>query len=598
LPILKELIEILFQEGLLKALFATETFAMGLNMPAKTVVFTNVNKFDGTDFRLISGGEYIQMSGRAGRRGLDKRGIVIMIMNDGLDPAKAKEMIKGHSDPLNSSFHLGYNMVLNLLRVETIDAEQLMLKSFHQFQQQRALPEHRNELKNLVEKQKAIPIANKKRISDFYKLKNQLKAASGQMRSILTEPINALPFLNPGRLMKIEFDDMDWGWGIMVNFRKKKLPKNAPKDATTSRGSSQVVILDVLLRCSKMPSRKRLREGSSSQNNPTVEPAIAGEPSEMVVVPVELRCVEAMSAVRIYVPKDIRSEENRASVGKSLSQIFKRFPEGLPLLDPVEDMKIQDKDFMKLIRRIESLETRLKRHPMAKASDLDLQYSRYEDWLKIEEEITAKKAIIASCTEDAQLKENLRGMTRVLRRLGHITSDNVVALKGRVACEISSCDELVVAEIILSGMLNDLNAEQCVALLSCLVFRERTNDRVMLKEELHAPLRKLQECVRKVAEAIEDARLPIDVQEYVDKFKPSVMDIVYAWVKGANFADICKLTDIFEGTIIRCIRRLEELMRQMSSAAKIIGNTELEGKFAEGIKKLKRDIIFAASLYL
>ena len=68
LPILKEIIEILFQEGLLKVLFATETFSIGLNMPAKTVVFTSVRKWDGKGFRWVSGGEYIQMSGRAGRR--------------------------------------------------------------------------------------------------------------------------------------------------------------------------------------------------------------------------------------------------------------------------------------------------------------------------------------------------------------------------------------------------------------------------------------------------------------------------------------------------------------------------------------------------
>jgi ATP-dependent RNA helicase DOB1 len=74
LPILKEVIEILFGEGLVKILFATETFAMGLNMPAKTVIFTNVRKFDGKDFRWLTGGEYIQMSGRAGRRGKDKQG--------------------------------------------------------------------------------------------------------------------------------------------------------------------------------------------------------------------------------------------------------------------------------------------------------------------------------------------------------------------------------------------------------------------------------------------------------------------------------------------------------------------------------------------
>lgn len=75
LPIVKEVIEILFQEGLLKVLFATETFSTGLNMPAKTVVFAGTRKFDGGSFRFLYSGEYIQMSGRAGRRGLDDRGV-------------------------------------------------------------------------------------------------------------------------------------------------------------------------------------------------------------------------------------------------------------------------------------------------------------------------------------------------------------------------------------------------------------------------------------------------------------------------------------------------------------------------------------------
>jgi len=102
LPILKEVIEILFQEGLVKSLFATETFAMGLNMPAKTVVFTSVRKFDGQDFRWLNSGEYIQMSGRAGRRGLDARGIVILMVDEKMEPAVAKNMLKGAPDALIS----------------------------------------------------------------------------------------------------------------------------------------------------------------------------------------------------------------------------------------------------------------------------------------------------------------------------------------------------------------------------------------------------------------------------------------------------------------------------------------------------------------
>jgi ATP-dependent RNA helicase DOB1 len=83
---LHQVIEILFQEGLLRVLFATETFSTGLNMPAKCVIFTSVRKFDGGTMRWVSGGEYIQMSGRAGRRGLDDKGVVILMLDTRLDP--------------------------------------------------------------------------------------------------------------------------------------------------------------------------------------------------------------------------------------------------------------------------------------------------------------------------------------------------------------------------------------------------------------------------------------------------------------------------------------------------------------------------------
>ena len=134
LPILKETIEILFQEGLLKVLFATETFSIGLNMPAKTVVFTSVRKFDGISQRWVSPSEFVQMSGRAGRRGLDDRGIVIMMIDEKMEPAIAKDIVRGEQDQLNSAFYLGYNMILNLMRVEGISPEFMLERCFYQFQ--------------------------------------------------------------------------------------------------------------------------------------------------------------------------------------------------------------------------------------------------------------------------------------------------------------------------------------------------------------------------------------------------------------------------------------------------------------------------------
>ncbi len=134
LPILKETIEILFQEGLIKVLFATETFSIGLNMPAKTVVFTSVRKFDGVTQRWVTPSEFVQMSGRAGRRGLDERGIVIMMIDEQMEPGVAKEIVRGEQDKLNSAFYLGYNMILNLMRVEGISPEFMLERCFYQFQ--------------------------------------------------------------------------------------------------------------------------------------------------------------------------------------------------------------------------------------------------------------------------------------------------------------------------------------------------------------------------------------------------------------------------------------------------------------------------------
>lgn len=103
---------------------------------------------------------------------------------------------------------------------------------------------------------------------------------------------------------------------------------------------------------------------------------------------------------------------------------------------------------------------------------------------------------------------------------------------------------------------------------------------------------------RRIAKVSTEARLILNEDAYVERFKPYLMDVVFEWCNGAMFSELCKMTDIFEGSIIRCMRRLEELLRQMVQASKTIGNTDLEDKFNNAIKMIKRDIIFASSLYL
>lgn len=117
-PLLKEIVEILFTRGLIKALFATETFAVGLNMPTKTVVFLELEKFDGTESsrnRPLRPDEYIQMAGRAGRRGMDTQGLVLYEpLHNPLDSATLRTMMTGALPPLESRMRFGYDYVLRL----------------------------------------------------------------------------------------------------------------------------------------------------------------------------------------------------------------------------------------------------------------------------------------------------------------------------------------------------------------------------------------------------------------------------------------------------------------------------------------------------
>ena len=117
LTVLREMVEILFDKGYIKLLFATETFAVGINMPTKTVIFTSLEKFDGNGVRLLLPHEYSQMAGRAGRRGIDDRGTVIHC-NALFEPPSVSEyrhILTGPSQTITSSFRVSYNFVLNTL---------------------------------------------------------------------------------------------------------------------------------------------------------------------------------------------------------------------------------------------------------------------------------------------------------------------------------------------------------------------------------------------------------------------------------------------------------------------------------------------------
>src|SRR5262249_25955992 len=115
LPIHKEVVERLFTSGLLKLLFTTETFALGINMPARAVVFDLLRKFDGVQMDYMRARDYLQMAGRAGRQGIDTSGLVIAILEDeDLYDAPLARYHSGKVEPITSRFNLSYSTILNL----------------------------------------------------------------------------------------------------------------------------------------------------------------------------------------------------------------------------------------------------------------------------------------------------------------------------------------------------------------------------------------------------------------------------------------------------------------------------------------------------
>ncbi|KAL6782801.1 hypothetical protein ACKKBG_A08170 [Auxenochlorella protothecoides x Auxenochlorella symbiontica] len=602
LPILKEMVEILFQEGLIKALFATETFSTGLNMPAKTVCFTHVRKFDGGSFRWVSSGEYIQMSGRAGRRGLDDKGLVVMMLDARMEPSVAKQMLKGAADTLYSEFHLEYNMLLNLMRVEGVEPEELMHRSYRQFQTERLLPALQQKLRRLEGEHESFKIPDEHSIEEYLMLTDQLVAFQQQMRSLLYQPKYALPFLQPGRLVQISLaaeatDETDGSaegpthapvWGAIINFQKALSKSKRGKDDEKPRSKDKEFLIDILV---------NIRKVSAQQSHRRPIPIPANSDGEALIMAVTLGEIAAISSLRVYIPQDLRSVQSRQNAIKALVEVERRFKGSAPLLDPVKDINVKEDVYRKLERKLEHVEHLLSKNPLSGSSTLATILEPYKQKQACLAEMKALKKEIKGAQSLVMLDE-LKQRKRILKRLEFISKEGVVTLKGRVASEISTGDELVLTELVFSGFFKELSTPQLCAILSCFVWQDRSESKSKVPQGLEAPFAAVRDMARRICKVANDCQMPMDMDEYVESFSPSLMDTVGAWAQGARFVDVLKSSGILEGSIVRAIRRLEELLRQLGNALRTIGELELAAKCDKAIESIKRDIVFAASLYL
>jgi ATP-dependent RNA helicase DOB1 len=203
----------------------------------------------------------------------------------------------------------------------------------------------------------------------------------------------------------------------------------------------------------------------------------------------------------------------------------------------------------------------------------------------------------------------LKRMRRVLRRLGYVSEDGVVTQKGRCACELAGADELVATELIFNGTFKALPLHMLVATVSCLVWKEKTGGKggkdvngkkqgMNVSEDVFSAHSNVKDAARKVFKQQLECKLKVDVEDSIERLRWDLMEVMLAWCKGNTFSEIMKMTEAFEGSIVRAIRRIEELMRQLASACKVIGESDLEKKFLDACELVKRDIVFTPSLFV
>ena len=210
-------------------------------------------------------------------------------------------------------------------------------------------------------------------------------------------------------------------WGVIINFNKivKKQRNPALEDST-------VYTIDILL---------NLAKNIDPKNDAIVGPK-KGEKGEMKIVTISLSNITQISSLRIFIPNDLKNPDNRQSVLKSIAEVKKRMTSDdkiqIPLLDPIEDMKIKDKEFLGIVKKVETYEKRFEKYRNIDSNSIKL----FEKKMEISELIKKVKQDLKKAQSLLQMNE-LKCRKRVLRRLGYCTAADVIEIKGRVACEIT-----------------------------------------------------------------------------------------------------------------------------------------------------------------
>jgi ATP-dependent RNA helicase HelY len=588
LPILKQLVELLFSRGLMEVVFATDTLALGVNMPARTVVIGRMSKWDGRRRRLLIPNEFQQMAGRAGRRGMDKFGHVVVLYSPWFSFRETLEIATGELHPVRSAFAIRYNTVLNLWDPpEGERVRAMLLQSLAQFQSSQRIRGIEDEIIEAGEQINQIPQgcligldAGDELLEDYRRLNRSLTAAQNKERRLESDQAlvgrtleSATPWTEPGRqALRRAFraarpglvaHTRDWGWGVYLN-----------------RGSQGGVGRFLFGPEGAIRLVQEYRQIDQLTHHVISIPDELAEASDGVANALDLLSSARLDGIWDQL-RGLELPDLKALAASHRASERARIDETLRELEAeIDEARQQSKAMQRerLSHPCHTCERRNEHRDYLKQVDrLDRDRRGLEEQLSREIE-----------AEEDRIRGVIRGIRNVLHRFGYLHR-GFPTPKADMLAAVFDTDGLILCELVDRGILDALPPAELAEVFSWFSFDRdfRNSNRFVLPDRLVLARRRIEDIEHVVLG--EERAEGLDVSE---GHNPSFYGAARAWCGGATMAEISDVIDLSEGDLVLTFNKTIDLMRQVREMlADVNPGHPLYRTLAEAEHLMKRDIV-------
>ncbi|BAY44406.1 DSH domain-containing protein [Scytonema sp. HK-05] len=530
LPAWKVLVEELFQQGLIKVVFATETLAAGINMPARTTVISTLSKRTDTGHRLLNASEFLQMAGRAGRRGMDERGHVVTLQTPFEGAKEAAYLATSKADPLVSQFTPSYGMVLNLLQTHTLEqARELIERSFGQYLATLHLRpqfEYVAHLQTqLAQLQAQIAAIDEGELAVYEKLRQRLRVER-QLLKTLQEQAQDARQEELGMMLDFAVS------GTLLSLKSKNFTMPAPITAVLV-GKTPASAQTCYLVCLGRDNRWYVTTAADVMDLYAELPRI--DLPEQLLPPPEMPLKRGQS-----LPGN-----------KETAAIAQQIP------DPTEAAYMAP-EVAEQLSRVVAVQEQLEAHPLHQSGNASNIFKRRTQVAELEAEIQQMQAQV-----EQQSQRNWEEFLNLIEILQHFEClDNLVPTRlGQIAAAIRGENELWLGLVFASGELDNLDPHHLAAAIAALVTETPRPDSMVrfdLSEEVLEGLSRLRGIRRKMFQYQRryNVALPIWLEF-------ELIALVEQWALGMEWVELCENTSLDEGDVVRILRRTLDLLSQI-----------------------------------